>query len=44
MLTGEIKERCIQVLQPFVKQFQERRAAVTNEICAEFMSVRPLKW
>jgi tryptophanyl-tRNA synthetase len=44
MLTGEIKKRCIDELQAYVKGFQERRAKVTEEIRKEFMSVRPLTW
>jgi tryptophanyl-tRNA synthetase len=44
MLTGEIKKRCIEVLQAYVKGFQERRAKVTDEVRKEFMSVRELKW
>jgi tryptophanyl-tRNA synthetase len=42
MLTGELKQLCIKALQEFVKGFQERRLAVTDEIVDEFMRVRPL--
>lgn len=38
MLTGEVKALCIKVLQDFVSEFQKRRAAVTDEICKEFMN------
>jgi tryptophanyl-tRNA synthetase len=44
MLTGELKARCIEELQTYVKGFQERRAAVTDELVKEFMSVRSLQW
>ncbi|PQE32971.1 hypothetical protein CJF32_00001468 [Rutstroemia sp. NJR-2017a WRK4] len=44
MLTGELKARCIQELQAYVKGFQERRSAVTDEVVKEFMSVKPLEW
>ena len=41
MLTGEVKALCIKVLQDFVGEFQKRRAAVTDEIVQQFMSVPP---
>ena len=44
LLTGEMKKKCIETITPFIQAFQERRAKVTDEICKEFMSVRPLKW
>lgn len=44
MLTGELKQRCIQELQAYVQAFQERRAKVTDEIREEFMRPRPLEW
>ena len=44
LLTGELKARCIKELQDFVTGFQERKRAVTDEICAEFMRPRPLTW
>lgn len=44
LLTGELKARCIKELQDFVAGFQERKRAVTDEICAEFMRPRPLTW
>jgi len=37
LMTGELKGKCIQVLQDYVKGFQERKAAVTDEILAQFM-------
>ncbi|GAA5899768.1 hypothetical protein JCM6882_005430 [Rhodosporidiobolus microsporus] len=36
LLTGELKQKTISLLQDFVKAFQERRAAVTDELVAEF--------
>ena len=36
MLTGQVKEICIHVLQEFVAAFQARRAAVTPAILAKF--------
>ena len=42
MLTGEVKAKCIEVLQKFVKEFQERRALVTGNILEHFLSIRPL--
>lgn len=49
MLTGEVKALLIETLQKFVKDFQERRAKVTDEDVKKFMSVRkmhpyPTKW
>jgi tryptophanyl-tRNA synthetase len=44
MLTGELKQICIAELQKYVKEFQERRAQVTDEIVAEYMRPRPLEW
>lgn len=44
MLTGELKKRCIEVLQEFVGGFQERRKAVDEATVDEFMKVRPLEW
>lgn len=44
MLTGEIKQHCIAALQEYVKGFQDRRAQVTEESVAEYMSARPLEW
>ncbi|KAJ6167004.1 Tryptophan--tRNA ligase cytoplasmic [Penicillium chermesinum] len=44
LLTSELKAICIAELQKYVQGFQERRAAVTDEIVAEFMRPRPLEW
>jgi tryptophanyl-tRNA synthetase len=44
MLTGEIKAKCIDELQVYVKGFQERRAEVSDEMVKLFMSVRKLEW
>lgn len=44
MLTGEIKAKCTEELQVYVKGFQERRAKVTDETVKEFMSQRKLEW
>lgn len=44
MMTGEIKKRCADELSKFCTDFQERRAAITDETVELFMSRRPLKW
>lgn len=44
ILTGELKKKCIVKLQEFVKAYQERRAAITDEVLDQFMRVRPLQW
>ncbi|KAG0233348.1 tryptophan--tRNA ligase [Actinomortierella wolfii] len=42
MTTAEIKKRCIEVLQEFVGEFQKRKAAITDEVLDQYMSVRPM--
>lgn len=42
ILTGELKATCIKYLQDYVKEFQDLRAKVTEEVVDEFMAVRPL--
>ncbi|KAG1900725.1 tryptophanyl-tRNA synthetase [Suillus fuscotomentosus] len=37
LLTGQLKARCIQMLQEFVKAFQERKARITDEDVSAFM-------
>lgn len=37
MMTGELKKRCIEVLQKVVREFQERKAKVTDETIEYFM-------
>jgi len=37
LLTGQLKARCIQELQRFVAEFQERRARVTDDDVNRFM-------
>lgn len=37
-MTGELKKRCIEVLQKFVGEFQERRSAITDETIAYYMN------
>ncbi|KAF7954287.1 hypothetical protein EAE96_005416 [Botrytis aclada] len=44
MLTGELKARCIQELQKYVKSFQERRATITDEVVADFFARKELVW
>ena len=43
-MTGELKAKCIEELQVYTKGFQERRAAVTDELVADFMSLKKLEW
>lgn len=44
MLTGEVKKELITLLQDMVREHQERRAQVTEDLLREFMSVRPLEF
>jgi len=37
LLTGQLKAKCIQLLQQFVADFQERRAKVTDAVVDAFM-------
>jgi tryptophanyl-tRNA synthetase len=37
LLTGQLKARCIQMLQEFVKAFQERKAKITDDDVNAFM-------
>ncbi|KAG0345797.1 DEAH-box ATP-dependent RNA helicase prp22 [Podila humilis] len=40
--TGDLKKRCIEVLQKFVSEFQARKAAVTEEILDEYMTPKSM--
>ncbi|WVZ16976.1 tryptophan--tRNA ligase, cytoplasmic-like [Vigna umbellata] len=42
MLTGEVKQRLIQVLTEIVERHRRARASVTEEMVDAFMAVRPL--
>lgn len=42
MLTGELKQELIEVLQPLIAEHQARRKEVTDEIVKEFMTPRKL--
>lgn len=42
MMTGEIKKKLIDVLQAFIKDFQDRRAKVTDEVVQQFLEVRKI--
>ncbi|KAK9473161.1 uncharacterized protein V1510DRAFT_402541 [Dipodascopsis tothii] len=44
LLTGELKVKCIKVLQEFVGEFQKNRAAVTDDVVKQFMTPRALEW
>ncbi|ODV58744.1 tryptophan--tRNA ligase WRS1 [Ascoidea rubescens DSM 1968] len=42
LLTGELKKECIQVLQKFVKEFQERRKLINKNTLDSFMKPHKL--
>ncbi|RKP04942.1 hypothetical protein THASP1DRAFT_10783, partial [Thamnocephalis sphaerospora] len=43
--TGDLKKRCIAVLQEFVAGFQERKAAITDQVLDQFMdATKPMNW
>jgi len=44
MLTGELKKRCIEVMQEYVADFQEKRAKVTDQVLESYMTPRRLIW
>ncbi|SCU80715.1 LADA_0B09120g1_1 [Lachancea dasiensis] len=44
LLSGEMKQLCIEELQHFVREFQERRAKVTEEVIDKFMLPHKLVW
>ena len=44
LLTGNLKQMAIELLQEYVAEFQSRRALVTDEVLEEFMRPRKLEW
>jgi len=44
MLSGELKQELIAVLQPLVAEHQERRKTVTDDLVKQFMNPRPLNF
>ena len=44
LLTGHLKKELIDILQNIVKEHQERRQAVTEEVVLEYMKPRKLKF
>lgn len=42
--TAQLKAICVEQLQKYVAEFQERRAKATDDVVAQFMAVRPLEW
>ncbi|KPP61547.1 tryptophan--tRNA ligase, cytoplasmic-like [Scleropages formosus] len=42
LLTGELKKRLIDTLQPMISAHQQRRKLVTDEMVQQFMTSRPL--
>jgi tryptophanyl-tRNA synthetase len=42
MLTGEVKQVLINTLNEFLKEFQERRAKITDEDVERFMAIRKI--
>lgn len=44
MMTGQVKQRLIDVMVEYNTSFQARRAKITDEDVAAFMKVRPLEF
>jgi len=42
MLTGELKQQLIDVIQRIVAEHQQRRRVVTDEVVMQYMKPRPL--
>lgn len=43
-MTGELKKEAIDVITPWIQEYQKRRAAVTDEVVEQFFKLRPLKF
>lgn len=44
LLTGELKKMAIELLQEYVRQFQEKRELITDEVLGQYMRPRKLEW
>ncbi|KAJ8518692.1 hypothetical protein ON010_g18175 [Phytophthora cinnamomi] len=44
MMSGEVKQKLIDVMAEYTLAFQKRRAAISDDLVSEFMSVRPLEF
>ena len=44
MLTGELKQKAIALLQEYVGDFKKRRAEISDEIMRQYMTPRKLEW
>ena len=44
ILSGELKAKAIEILQPIVAEHQLRRKSVTDDVLEQFMAIRPLKF
>lgn len=43
-MTGELKKMAIAMLQEYIKEFQDRRKEVTDEVLRGYMTPRELIW
>lgn len=44
LLSGELKAKAIETLQPIVAEHQLRRKAVTDDVLEQFLALRPLQF
>ncbi|KAF4320713.1 hypothetical protein G195_006002 [Phytophthora kernoviae 00238/432] len=44
MMSGEVKQKLIDVMSEYTVEFQKRRATISDDLVHEFMSVRPLEF
>lgn len=43
MLSGELKAKAVEILQPIVAEHQTNRKLITDQVLDQFMAIRPLK-
>lgn len=44
LLSGELKAKAIEILQPIVAEHQTNRKLATDEVLDQFMAIRPLNF
>jgi len=44
LLTGDLKKMAIELIQQYVKDFQDNRKAVSDDVLKHFMTPRKLEW
>lgn len=44
MLSGELKAKAVEILQPIVAEHQTNRKLITDQVLDQFMAIRQLKF